>query len=250
MKKEYNRNTMSDMPMDYSFNPSVEKFKTKTIKEKQKINAIGKKANGASKNNTDKKAKIKNKEPINQAKTELGEDLEKLNEENIKTYRYKSKRNKVVIILLAVALAIAITTVGVYIAISKLETNCNMIVSGANAKVYVGGKELKEFRAPSNLQNDSVLILNIQLKIEEEGEFEISFSPKCYQKGVLLSNTNVYGLNHDLFYEKGDGTWCSRASISGNQLIDLCVGITLDYYAVGLNVDNFRLDFYINLQKV
>lgn len=250
MKKEYNRNTMSDMPMDYSFNPSVEQFKAKTI-QKQKINAIGKKANSGTGKPTSSKTNSKtNQAKSKELKDEQKEDLEKLNEENIKTYKYKSKRNKVVIALLSIMLAIAITVISVYIAISKLESNCYMIVSGAKASFIVDGKELEKFRAPSNLKNDSVLVLNIELKIEEAGEFEISFIPKCYQKGVLINNTNVYGLNHDLFYEKGDGTWCSRNKISGNQTINLCHGVTLDYYAEGLNVDNFKLEFCVYMKKV
>ena len=43
MKKEYNRNTTSDMPLDSSFTPRVEVVKEKkTTAVKPKISAVGK----------------------------------------------------------------------------------------------------------------------------------------------------------------------------------------------------------------
>lgn len=258
MKKDYNRMTTSDMPLDSSFTPQVEVVKEKKTTSKPKINAIGK-----STANKTKKAR-ESQQPAKQAKvdkklrTQLTnsaselDDLEKLNEENLKSYRFKSKRNKVVIILLSVLLVIAIAAISIYLAIARLETNCNMYVHGGySATAIVDGEELTVFRAPSNLQGNRILRLDIKLRLDEGGEYNIKFIPQCYQKGVLIDNTLIYEHNTDLFYEGGDGYYYSKIAIEGNQTIQLCGGVILDYYYENsLNIDNFRLDFHIYLEKV
>lgn len=256
MKKEYNRATMSDMPMEDSLNPSVTRVTTEKKTVKPKINAIGKKATAATKaksTKTDNKQGSKPKTKL-VSKSENLQDLEKLNEDNIKTYSVRSKRSKVVIVLLSVMLVIAIAVIAVYISITKLKTNCTMYLHGnVSATILVDGMELEEFRAPSNLQGNRVLRLDIKLKIEESGSFNIKFIPKCYQKGVLLENTLAYIDNYpdNQFMEGGDGYYYSEEAIEGNQTISLCSGIVLDYfYEDSLNIDNFKMEFHIYIEKV
>lgn len=251
MRNSYNRNTTIDIPMDASLNLSTDEFDVQKRSSKQKINAIGKKAKGNLKNRdvksvNNRKSKSKQKDYENDL-----QDLEKLNEESLQSYRFKHRRNKVIIILLSVFLVLAIAAISVYLVIVRLQTNCNMYVYGANASYVINGMEIDEFRAPAGLEGNTILKLDIKLKIEERGEFNIKFIPKCYKKGVRLDNVLIHDCNFDLFYEGGDGYWYSNDTIKGNQTIRLCAGVILDgEYDNNLNTNNFRLDFYTYLEKV
>ena len=262
MKKDYNRDVMSDMPVDSSFTSPIKTTKTTSKTTKPKINAIG-----TQKRTTKTGAKTTSIKPKTQSKTsgstknlrtkltnsttELT-DLEKLNEENIKTYRFKSKRNKVVIALLSVLLVISIASIITYVLITKLKTNCNMHIHGdVNAVFIVNDMQLDEFRSPANLQGNRIFEFKTEIKIKNDDYYQIKFTPKTYQKGVLMSNTLIYELNTDLFYEGGDGFYYSIDKIRGNQTILLCHGVILDYdYEHSLNVDNFKLDFHVYFEKV
>ena len=252
MKKDYNRATMSDMPMDSNLNSSsVETFVSKKP-TKQKINVIGK---NKQKNKKEEKVKKTEKEKL---RTKLGSsnvdlaDLEQLNEENLKAYRFTSRRNRFFIVLLSVLLAISIAAIATYLTITRLKANCNMVIHGSvDASYIVDGIEMNEFRAPSNLEGNKTLAMTIQIKIESGGRYKIKFQPQCYQKNVLMKNTLVYKYNTDLFYEGEDGVYYSHESILGKQTITLCHGIILDYeYRNTLNVDNFKLDFHTYFEKV
>jgi len=126
MKKEYNRMTTTDMPLDSSFTPTVEVVKDKKpAVQKPKINAIGKntankakagskttKTTSKSSTNSSSSKDVESKDKklrtkLTKSDVELT-DLEKLNDENIKQFRFKSKRNKVVIVLLSIMLAICV----------------------------------------------------------------------------------------------------------------------------------------------
>lgn len=261
MKKNYNRDVTSDMPIDSSFTPPVE---DKTIKKttKPKINAIGTQKRGSASKKTPAKTPAKTTAKTTAKKSttvktkedkakELS-DLEKLNEENIKTYRFKSKRNRFLITLLSVLLAISIAIIVSYIVIIKLKANCNMHIHGdVEAHFIVNDIEMDEFRAPSNMQGNRIFQLEIEVDIESSGEYIIWFEPKAYQNGKLMENTLIYEHNNNLFYDNGDGTYHSIAPIKGNQTILLCGGVILDYeYEDSLNIDNFKLDFHVYFEKV
>ena len=258
MKKEYNRNVTSDMPMDASFNPSVEKPKLKTA-AKPKINAIGKKATSATskkpatkpKTNTVEAKSAKTEKVKNGTAAKKLSDLEKLNDESLKTYRYKSRRNRIVIILLSVMLALTIATLSVFLVMSRLETNCYMIAHGASATFFVDGEEMDNFRAPANLQGNSILTFDAQVRLDSSGTYQVRFVILCYQNGEKLNNTLVYLPNYDMFYEDEDGYYCSNRTISGGQTVLLCKGAILDYeYRNSLNSDNFRLDLHVYFKEV
>ena len=232
----------------------ISKPKTTT---KPKINAIVKNsANKVNKTTKTTKTTQASKTKTSPIKTKLTkkdgelEDLEKINEENIATYRFKSKRNKLVIVLLSIMLVISIATITTYLIIIKLKPNCYMHVHGVSATFIVDDQEMSKFRAPSNLQGNRTLHLDIKLKIEESGSFRIRFIPLCYQKGVLMENTLVYE-HSKLFIDGGDGSYYSKGVVEGNQTIELCNGIILDYYYEdSLNVDNFKMDFHVYAEKV
>lgn len=277
MKKDYNRDVMSDMPMESSFVAPVKQTKstTKSATTKPKINAIGTQkrttktsvssktsSTGKSRTGTSSKsagAKSNNKEQTVQTseskklRTKLTNkdsdfsDLEKLNEANLKTYRFKSKRNRVIIVVLSFLLVLSILALVILLTISKLKSNCYLYVHGnADAVCIVNGQEMEKFRTPSNLQGNSILEVDIDLQINSNGLYDIKFTPMCYQKGVLLQNTLIYEHNTELFRYGDDGYYYSIRPIRGGQIIDLCGGIILDYeYKDSLNADNFLLEFNV-----
>ena len=248
MNKNYNKFTTSDIPMESSFNSNSSKVENQK-NSKQKINAIGKKAND--KLNT-KKPKLQTYSRRGYNKYAEGlQNLDQLSEESLYKYQFKSKRNKVIITVLVVLLLIAVSSVAAYTAITKLRTNCFMHVSGARATYILNDKEISKFRAPSGVEGKRILTVEIKLRIRERGNFRIKFTQKCYMNNELLKNVLIYGCNYDLFYEGGDGYWYSNDIIQGNQTILMCRGIILDdLYEGKLNVDNFTFDFYTYLEKV
>ena len=250
MKKDYNRNTMADMPLDAGVQESsVVQYRTKT--SKPKINAIGKKANDQIKNRNKKSINNETNKSKQKNVIELSDDLERLNEENIKAYQVRSKRSKVAIVLLVIMLVLAVTILTVYLSITKLQINCKMNVTGAEAVYIVDGNELSEFRAPSGLVGNATLELDIKLTIKESGYFNIRFKPECYQNGILMNNTVIYDANIQLFKETADGYYVSIQPIEGNQTIRLCGGVCLDeVYRNTLNVNNFKMDFNTYLEKI
>ena len=268
MKKDYNRDVMSDMPVDSSFTPPVKTTKsTATKPSKPKINAIGtQKRTG--KAATTKISTGKYKTSSSKSKVEVGgsnkelrtkltnsekdlTDLEKLNEENIKTFRFKSKRNKVFIAILSVLLVISIVSIVTFLLISKLKTNCNMYIHGdVDATFIIDGMELDEFRSPSNLQGNRIFEFKVEIRIDSRSDYNIKYTANAYQKGVLMNNTLIYENNVELFYEGEDGFYRSIDKVQGGQTITLCGGVILDYdYEQSLNVDNFKLDFHVYFEK-
>ena len=252
MKKTYNRATMIDMPIDDSINPSVEQVKTKKPTTSAKIKTIGKKSTtNSNKNSSKSSAASKSKKSNSNKNVGEIEDLEKINEENIRNYQFRSKRNKVVIAVLSVLLVIAIAVVATYLIIERLRTNCFFHTHGAEAVYVIDGMEVDKFRAPANLQGNRIYRLDINVKIESGGFYNIRFTARCFQNGTLLKNTLIYEHNTDLFVDGGDGYYYSKNPINGYQTIHLCGGIIIDYYyQETLNVNNFRLDFHTYLEKV
>ncbi len=255
MKKDFNKMTTNDMPMDNSFTPNVHQVSPHKKSQHPKIKAIGK--------NTGKSA---NKvqyvgssfgppvmDIVLKAQKDLS-DLEQMNDENIKAYRFKSKRNKVIIILLSIMLTIAIASIATYIVIARLQANCRLYVHGTDATFIVDGEELSAFRAPSNLKDGVILEFELELKLKDAGKYDIKFNALCYQKDVLMKNTLIYNKS-DLFYDGGiieeSDTFCySKQPISGKQTIRLCGGIIIDNGYKSLNVDNFKMEFHVYCEKV
>lgn len=240
MKKVYNQATKSDMPLDSSV---ISSTPTAPKSTKAKINVIGKKS--SSKSSTNAKTptgSIKKTSVLKSNSIEL-QDLEKLNDDNLKKFTFRKRRNRVVIIILSVLLVVAIASIIIYSTISKLENNCFLEVEGdASATYVIDGKELEKFRTPSNLQGNRILEFDTDIKIESSGSYYVHFQILCYQNGELLDNTLIYNPNLALFELGLDGCYYSRDVISGDQTIDLCQGVVLDMeYEHSLNVNNFTM---------
>lgn len=232
------------MPVESVFNGEIKSFQENKTK-KSKIQAIGKKANQGQLKDVPLK-KSKDEDWSKQFK-----DVRKNHEENFKMFHTKSKRNKVAIVILSILLVITLFAIGIYSFIASLEINCYMMVHGAEAVCIVDGEEISKFRAPSNLQGNRVMELNIELRIDEPGRYKIKFIPECYQNGRLIDNTLIYNYNANLFYDGGDGYCYSKNEIQGRQTVSLCGGLILDYYYENtLNVNNFKLEFHVYLEKV
>ena len=135
--------------------------------------------------------------------------------------------------------------------IAKLENNCNLYVHGVNATFYIDGEEVEKFRSPTNLQGDSRFSFECKIKIQEDGQFNVKFTAKAFQKGVEIENTECYMHNTELFYNGYDGYYYSIQPIDGNQTILLCNGVVLHRnYERTLNVENFRLDFHVYFDRI
>ena len=180
------------------------------------------------------------------------QDLEKLNDENLKKFTFRTKRNRVVIIILAMLLLIAVTGVIIYATISKLENNCFLTVKGDAAATYIiDGNELDKFRTPSNLQGNRILEFDADIRIESSGNYYVSFKILCYQNGRLLDNILVYNPNVDLFELGLEGVYYSKDVIQGNSTIDLCQGVVLDIaYESSLTVENFTMEIITEFERV
>jgi len=172
-------------------------------------------------------------------------DLEKLNEENIKSRGFRGRRNQFIIIILSILLAISIAVIAVIISVNKIENNCFLNVSGdASATYIVDGKEINAFRAPASIKGFRVLRLDVDLKIESEGSYNVEFEVEVYQGALLMGGIQLTGLNTNVFALAPDGvTYRSMMPISGNQVIQLFTGIAIDSeYENTLNDSNFKLE--------
>ena len=274
MKKDYNQFTKSDMPLETSLQESTPKT-TKSSAPKSKINVIGAnkkprtttgstKSSSTKKTTTDTKKTVEtvtepNKKKVNEKLREKLssnapdlQDLEKLNEENLKKFSFRARRNRVLIIVLAIALGMAIVSVVTFSMMSRLENNCFLHVQGDAAATYIiDGKEMDKFRTPSNLQGNRILQFNADIRIESGGEYYVKFKIDCYQNDTLMQNTLVYEPNLELFELNNDGYYYSFDKISGNQTVRLCQGVSLDLiYENSLDVDSFRMEMFVIFEKV
>jgi len=180
-------------------------------------------------------------------------DLEKLNEENLKTRSFRGRRNRFVIILLSVLLAVAIAAVAIIFARSKIDYNCHLKINGnVSANYIVDGREMNEFRVPATIQGNRVLMLDTKINIESSGEYMVQFVVEVYQGSLLLAGVQLTGVDHYNFELSQDGkTFKSRAPISGNQTIALFNGIAIDNdYEATLNDGNFRLEVITSFTRV
>lgn len=254
MRKRYNRTTTSDIPMETSFTSLLEHYDKQRAKSNRKITAIGKKAKDNLNEKVQENEKIVKKSRYGVNKYAEGlQDLESFHEDTLHNKKYKSRRNAVIIILLSVLLAAAIAMVSTYVVITKLETNCFMHVSGANAIYIIDGKKLNEFRAPSGIEGNKILELEIKLKIKEFGKYKIKYTVKSFMGDKELNNVWITGYDGELIDEGKDGYYYSKEGIEikGGQTILLGRGIVLDdSYGGNLNSKNFRLDFYTYLEKI
>lgn len=253
MKKDsYNQFTKSDMPLDTSLDlPAEQKTTAKTAK-KPTINAIG----------SAKKAKSSKIDENIETKTNLRkklsskaadfEDLEKLNEENIKSHKFRGRRNQVIIILLSILLVVTIAAIAIFLVVTRVEPNCFMYVDGASATYFIDGKQTNEFAAPANTTGNRILHVDISINIHSTETYNVSYSFKCYNKDVLLTNILIYEPNRNLFaFDSVTNSYISKEPITGGKTIQLCQGLILDReYENKLNGDDFKFEFFTHFEKV
>lgn len=188
--------------------------------------------------NSPKKAKKKSNENQSSSSIEK-EDLEALNEQNIRQYGSRS-RNKVIIAILVSLLVVAIAVIAIYAAFIRLENNCYLYAHGANATYYVDGEEIDKFRAPQSIKGNTTYVLDVDVKVNQE--YDVKFKVEIYQSGKLLNNTLV-NYDQDVFRRGDDGYYHSINKMSGN--IDLFTSVIIDIeYKDTLNIDNFKMEVH------
>ncbi len=180
------------------------------------------------------------------------DDLETINEQNLKKYRSRTTRNKVVIAVLILLLLAAITTIVVIVSVKRLENNCELKVYGnVDAEFIVDGEKMDKFRTPFGVQGNRVYMIDTDIQINSTGQFNVYYTIEVFQSGVKLKNTFAYEYNHEFFTNSGNGRYSSVAPISGGQTISLFDGVVLDdAYENTLNTDNFRMVVSIYFERV
>ena len=264
MKSDYNKYEKNDLPFDtytdfpiQSFNYNEnQKGDEKNLKKKEKKLKREKKLHQEEQKQANKIDKISEQEPkfkerLRSSSYDL-DDLEELNEQNLRYYRSRTRRNRMIIITLVVLLLAVIIGITLYLNMIYLQNNCFLYTHGdCNASYIVDDNEMKRFRTPNNLQGNRVLRADFDIKLESKGEFMVKFRIDVFQSDELMDNIIIYYPNRDLFYNWHDGYYYSKEPISGGKVIDLCQGVVLDIaYENTLNVDNFRLEFHTYFERV
>ncbi len=171
------------------------------------------------------------------------QDLEALNEQNLRTYRFRTRRNRVIIITLAILLLLAIVGVAILFAVTHQNNNCFLYVRGADASYIVDGKEINRFRTPADIQGYRIYQFDLKLKIKSSGRYKIKCEIVVYQNNKKLDNILIYEPNSDLFVRDDTNSYESINPIDGNQTITLCQGIIIDaQYERTLNANNFKME--------
>ena len=257
MKKVYNKYSTSDVPLEASLDLSsgpTPKVSSSTTKKKATIQAVGSKAKTTKSTKTAQASKTKGAVRKKVSKDNIDiQELEKLNEESIQSHSFRSKRNQVIIIILSLLLAVAIAFIVIYAVVNRRESNCFVNTHGSvNAVHIIDGEELTEFTAPANIRGECILEFDVDLKINESGNFKVKFTIKCYQNDRLLNNVVVYEPNtkETGFTYKNDGFYHSRSTIAGNSTIRLCQGVALNEFDTDLNDKNFKLEIHTYLERV
>lgn len=179
------------------------------------------------------------------------DDLEQINEQNLRQYRSRVTRNRFVIITLVILLVAAIATFSIVIALRRMVNNCSVKVNGdADAEFIINGERLTKFRTPLGVQGNRVYMIDTDIEIKSSGNYNVYFTVEVFQSGEKLRNTFAYEYNHDLFHMEGDGKYSSNDAIAGGQTIDLFNGVVLDdAYETSLNNENFTMKITINFER-
>ena len=182
----------------------------------------------------------------------LIDDYEQTNAYNTRLIRGKLRRNKVIISVLLILLLVSLATIIVAYVFLNLDKTCYVnVVGDVSADCIVDGHSITSFRVPSSIKGNRVLKLDIDLKINEPGDYNIKYKAVCFQDEDVLANTQIYQPNEELFQAVGNGYYGLIAPVEGGKVIDLCGGVIIDYhYEESLNVNNFSMQFEIIIEKV
>ena len=243
MKKDYSPFTKSDMPLDSSLSAPQS---GSGVKKKPKIEAIGKSTASKTKKKTNSSSpKGKNINKSNRLEKMNISDLEELNEENIRTYGFRRRRNRTIIIILIILLLISFLSIGIYAAIGEIKPNCFVYNQGVASTVYVDGNQINKFKSPNNLQGNRIYEVDLDLKINQSGKFNVSYYVECFEDGKLLENTLIVKGGNFIFNAETN-RYESKQALDGETKFDLLEGVVLAFeYEHTLNTNNFKMEVYV-----
>lgn len=249
MKKMYNEVTKSDMPLNASTPIRRLENLPPHMQNANRINVISKKTPPpAPRQETKDELRAK----LNGGSIAAVNDLEKINEQNIKNYKFRERRNRVIIIILIILLLLSLSWIAVYTSILMTKSNCFLYASGdSNVTFLVDGEEKTKFRTPANIQGDRLYVFDLSMRLDNAGEYTVEFIVYMYINGKKLTTRTAYEPNLELFSRSSDGWYRSTSTIQGLEIFNLCQGVILDEeYLETLNTNSFKLEVYANIKKV
>ena len=254
-KQDINELTKTDMPLDASFSAgsTIKANPSKSTTSKPKIQVIAKKKTSKSTTTTKNNSKAKTEQRTKLKADAIDiENLEKLNEESIKTHRFRGRRNRLILIILAILLTVAVAFIAVYFTVLQLKNNSFAFIYGdVEATYYIGGEELTAFRTPQGVKGNRTYRFDVEVDIGYEGEYNVSFGVKVYQGTTLLDNTIIYMPDWNNFEYRHDGLYHNKEVMSGSQRLYLFAGVVIDdQYENTLNADNFKMEIHTYINKV
>lgn len=200
--------------------------------------------------NAPQKTAQKEKNPLK--KTSIDNvDLEELNNQNMRNYTGNSNRKRVVIVILTILLIASLVVVVVLWNLNRTKNNCFLHSSGASVDFYVDDEKLTEFKSPYGLTGNRIYEVQIDVKINSSGEYNLKFRIDAKKDKASLNNIIAYDYSTQLFKYQADGYYYSTTTVSGGEKITLFKGVVLDkVYEDTLNSSNFSMDIYVYLEKV
>lgn len=263
MKKDFNRATKSDMPLEVdAVITRSSSTPRKTTSTKPKITKIG---NGTAKKVTSSKTRKTTTSSTSKKTTTLNQklgkdkvsnkDLEKLNEESIQKHSFRTRRNIVIIILLIMLIFVAVLSILLYAMTLTSDANCFLYLKttgSVDASFVVENQYIEEFRTPNEFGGGRRFIVDLDLQIDSGGQYKVSFYYECFVGNELMENILPYEPNRDLFRKNHtNNTYETITSISGNQTVDLLQGIEINTrYSGRVNANNFSMKFYLNIERI
>lgn len=174
------------------------------------------------------------------------EDLEKINEEGLKSQTGKGKRKQYIIVILSILLVATISFLTTFLILTHVDKNCDLNIYGnVKAEYLIEGKEKSKLRLPSNIRSNTILHLDLDMEIKSGGQYNVKYKISCYFKGEALRDFDVYEPNREVF-QYVDGFFVSIEPLSGE--FNLCKGIVINNeFGSALNSGGFRMvvDTYI-----
>ena len=174
------------------------------------------------------------------------EDLEKINEEGLKSQTGKGKRKQYIIVILSILLVATISFLTTFLILTHVDKNCDLNVYGnVKAEYLIEGKEKSQLRLPSNIRSNTILHLDLDMEIKSGGQYNVKYKISCYFNGEALRDFDVYEPNRE-FFQYIDGFFVSIEPLSGE--FNLCKGVVINNeFGSVLNSSGFRMvvDTYI-----
>lgn len=235
---KYNKFTTNDFSLDYNNENS---YSIPKNTQSSKIRRIGK---------SKKTNQTTNKEKEIEKSVNIVNDIDKINEERINQNATKRNRNVFIIILLIILLMLILGSAVIVLKIYQPNPNCFISISGdCRAESLVNSEPMTEFRSTSEVAGGSIYVIDIDLRLLEEGEYNISFTVNCYVSGNRLEDVKLLPEEIDETLD-GEGKY-HIANVSGNSTINLFNEVYLS--GVGeryLNVNNFKMEIKIYIEKI